>query len=404
MDQLFGWITLLIVLISILIWTRKLPYIRNLILVAFLLRSLFVILGYYNLITLPDSENDSIRFVEYAKIFSSDYGLSIVFSIFDSDSYVYPKFLSLFFSVIDNESLMMAQSLSVIVGTISVYLVYHLSLLIWDSRSAKKAAWVATIFPSLILYSSLTLRECYINFFLLISLIGIVKFFRKKELVSFLQVIGGFYINMLLHGPMIFGGLIFLFYMIYNNIKNMLNSLYNLKIKTSSILILTILLIPIILYINDQFNIPYVGVPSKFLNSDYLLFKLNVGLFDTASYPSWLYINNIYEIFTKGLIKIIYFLYGPFIWNISHPVHLLGLFDGFLYIGLTICVIKNWKPILSNPYLLMILIILIMYLTIYGLGIGNFGTGIRHRSKFVVMIIVLAAPKLITFVYKPYKN
>jgi len=298
----------------------------------------------------------------------------------------------------------MAQSLSVMVGTISVYLVYHLSLLIWDSRSAKKAAWVAAIFPSLILYSSLTLRECYINFFLLISLIGIVKFFRKKELVSFLQVIGGFYINMLLHGPMIFGGLIFLFYMIYNNIKDMLNSLYNLKIKTSSILILTILLIPIILYTNNQFNIPYVGVPSKFLNLDYLLFKFNVGLFDTASYPSWLYINNIYEIFTKGLIKIIYFLYSPFIWNISHPVHLLGLFDGFFYIGLTICVIKNWKPILSNPYLLMILIILIMYLIIYGLGIGNFGTGIRHRSKFVVMIIVLAAPKLITFVYKPYKN
>ena len=404
MDQLFGWITLLIVLISILIWTRKLPYIRNLILVAFLLRSLFVILGYYNLIALPDSDNDSIRFVEYAKIFSSDYGLSIVFNIFDSDSFIYPKFLSFFFSVIDNESLMMAQSLSVMVGTISVYLVYHLSLLIWDSRSAKKAAWVAAIFPSLILYSSLTLRECYINFFLLISLIGIVKFFRKKELVSFLQVIGGFYINMLLHGPMIFGGLIFLFYMIYNNIKDMLNSLYNLKIKTSSILILTILLIPIILYTNNQFNIPYVGVPSKFLNLDYLLFKFNVGLFDTASYPSWLYINNIYEIFTKGLIKIIYFLYSPFIWNISHPVHLLGLFDGFFYIGLTICVIKNWKPILSNPYLLMILIILIMYLIIYGLGIGNFGTGIRHRSKFVVMIIVLAAPKLITFVYKPYKN
>ena len=42
-------------------------------------------------------------------------------------------------------------------------------------------------------------------------------------------------------------------------------------------------------------------------------------------------------------------------------------------------------------------VLFIIYLIIYGIGTGNFGTGIRHRSKFVVILIVLAAPKIHKF-------
>ena len=35
----------------------------------------------------------------------------------------------------------------------------------------------------------------------------------------------------------------------------------------------------------------------------------------------------------------------------------------------------------------------------YGISVGNFGTGIRHRSKFVIILIILAAPKLHKFVF-----
>ena len=40
-------------------------------------------------------------------------------------------------------------------------------------------------------------------------------------------------------------------------------------------------------------------------------------------------------------------------------------------------------------------IILIIYcpiLFIFGVGVGNFGSGIRHRTKFVIGLILLAAP------------
>ena len=50
----------------------------------------------------------------------------------------------------------MARSLSVALGTVSVYLVYYICLKLWDYRSAEKAAWITTFFPTLILYSSVS--------------------------------------------------------------------------------------------------------------------------------------------------------------------------------------------------------------------------------------------------------
>ena len=56
-------------------------------------------------------------------------------------------------------------------------------------------------------------------------------------------------------------------------------------------------------------------------------------------------------------------------------------------------VIKNWRLIWTNP-IARILLILIAYAIVHGLGVGNFGTRIRHRSKFIVILIILAAPKI----------
>ena len=111
---------------------------------------------------------------------------------------------------------MMAQSISVALGTASVYLVYLLSLMVWDHKSAKKAAWFSALFPSLILYSSLTLREVYIVFFLLIGLIGIARYIRDNSINSFLQVLLSFYVLIFFHGAASLGGLIFLFYVFLN--------------------------------------------------------------------------------------------------------------------------------------------------------------------------------------------
>ena len=108
----------------------------------------------------------------------------------------------------------------------------------------------------------------------------------------------------------------------------------------------------------------------------------------------------------KGPIRSLYFVFSPFPWDVKKPAHLIGVFDSLLYIYLTFLIFQNRKIIWKDPALRAILIILLSYIVVFGVGVGNFGTGIRHRSKFVIMFILLAAPLInrLIFIKKTKKN
>ena len=44
---------------------------------------------------------------------------------------------------------------------------------------------------------------------------------------------------------------------------------------------------------------------------------------------------------------------------------------------------------MGDRALKLILLILVSYVIAFAVGVGNFGTGIRHRSKFVVLFVLL---------------
>ena len=104
----------------------------------------------------------------------------------------------------------------------------------------------------------------------------------------------------------------------------------------------------------------------------------------------------------KGPIRSVYVVFAPFPWDIIKAKHLIGMFDAFLYMYLSFLIFKNRKLIWRDKTLGIILIILLSYIFVFGIGVGNFGTGIRHRSKFAIMFIILAAPFLKKFIF--FKN
>ena len=122
-------------------------------------------------------------------------------------------------------------------------------------------------------------------------------------------------------------------------------------------------------------------------------------LIGDASYPEWLVVKNNIEFFYKGFFRVFYFLFSPFIWDVKGFTHLIGMLDGFLYLILFYFIFRNRKNIWKNPALRIILLILAAYLFAYGIGVSNFGSGIRHRSKFAIEIILLAGPFLPKFLF-----
>ena len=118
-----------------------------------------------------------------------------------------------------------------------------------------------------------------------------------------------------------------------------------------------------------------------------------------ASYPEWLVVKSTIEFFYKGLARMAYFLFSPFLWDIQKLTHLFGFFDGLLYMALVYLIFKNRMNIWKNPALRIILLIFAAYLFAYGIGVSNFGAGIRHRSKFAIELVILATPLIPRFTF-----
>ena len=170
-------------------------------------------------------------------------------------------------------------------------------------------------------------------------------------------------------------------------------SFKNFRINFKS-LILFVSIIGLGFYISNNVYIPYLETFDYATDIKVLLQKTQINTKGGASWPEWTIISSTEEIFYKLPFRSIYFIFAPFPWQVSEIKHLVGMFDSFIFIYLTFLIFKNKKNIWKDPALRIFLIILISYIFVFGIGVGNFGTGIRHRSKFAVLFILLAAPLL----------
>lgn len=413
LQNLLGWFTLLVIILGTILISKKYPNTKNFLFIALFLRSIFVILDQY-FISLPDSTGDAYVFEQKAFLYSKEYGFNIIRNILPIDSFFISKFISIFYSIFER-SPMLAKMLSVGFGTGSVLLIYNLSLIIWGRDVAIKAGWVAALFPSFILYSSLILREVYVIFFLTYALIGCVNFISKANLISLTKAIFGFLVASLFHGPIIIGLFFFLIYIFLKIIKQNNFFLYFKKKNAYLIFLLPILLLPTITYFLGYYSIPKIGNFKNFSNievagtietknfEEKIIFVINKASLSSnnnpvgAKYPSWTIPNNFKEIIFLAPVRMLYFLYSPFPWDIKRIKHIIGLFDAFFYIFLTYCAFRNRRNLFNNPKTFFLILIFFSYILIYSFGVGNFGTGIRHRLKFIGILIAIAGPKIPRF-------
>ena len=115
-----------------------------------------------------------------------------------------------------------------------------------------------------------------------------------------------------------------------------------------------------------------------------------------AAYPSWIIAETPIEFLLLLVPKLFYFLFSPFPWDISKSRHFIGMLDGVVYIMLFLSIYSHRKYIKSNPQAFILLVFVIFLSLIFSIAVANFGTGLRHRSKMLPIIIIIAAP----FIYR----
>ncbi len=107
---------------------------------------------------LPDAGDDALAFERRAWEWSES-GLGEALAAIGERglSWMYSHVGSLVYVAIGRGELFL-QSLSVIAGMLTIVITWRLALLLWDNEVfARKAAWVAALFPTLMLYSAVTM-------------------------------------------------------------------------------------------------------------------------------------------------------------------------------------------------------------------------------------------------------
>jgi len=401
MPDILGFASLALVTLLTMFVALRYPSISKILYVALIIRIFILLFGHY-IAPLPDSTADAQSFEGGAWDYASEGFLSIFNYYRGPDPYFISFFISIPYSLF-GRSILMAQSVSLLFGMGSIVLGWMLAKKLWNNRIANTVSWTIALFPSLVLYSVLIMREVYICFFLLLALYGIVDWVRTDKLKSIIVASVGFIGATFFHGGMFVGFLAFGVIVGISSLKRSIKLLINFRINLKVLIFLSLAIFSSVLYLSKSISIPYI---SRATGIDSLLQKTEISTKGTASWPKWTVAKTPTELLYKGPIRSIYFLFSPFPWDIKATKHLIGLFDAFLYICLTFLILRNLKVIWRDPVLRIILIILLCYIFVFGIGVGNFGTGIRHRAKFTVMFILLAAPllKRLIFFKKNDKN
>ena len=386
----------LVYLVTFFIASRW-PDISKIIYTALIVRVLVMLGGYY-FFNLPDSNADALGF-EWGAWNMSQNGFFGVFEYFTGpSSFFYSWVMAIPYSLF-GRSLLIIQSISLLFGVGCVLLGWLLAKKIWDEHSATKVGWVLALFPSLILYSVLSLREVYCSFFLLVATFGIVNWVETKNLKFAILTIGGFVAAGFFHGPLFLGGIIFSVIYLISTLKESFKSLKASRISLKALIAIILAVLFFLRYLSNDIFIPYLGDFKTSISLIYWMDNISGRLIGNASYSDWLEVNNGFEFFYKGFLRVLYFLFSPFPWDVKRLTHSFGMFDAFLYLILSYFIFRNRKAIWKDPALRIILLIFAVYLFAYGIGVSNFGAGIRHRSKFAIELVILAAPLIPRFIF-----
>ncbi len=398
MAEIFGIILISLVSFTIILIGLRWPDISRILYVALSLRVLVILIGHY-IVPLPDSTKDAAGLDDLAWSYGKDGFLNALSNFNLNSRYFHSQIIGIFYSLF-GRSILISQSLSLIIGLGIIFLAWFYAKKIWDDLTAKKIAWILAIFPSQILYSVLPLKDIYMSFFLLIAMIGIFHWVKEESNKYLFVASAGFILATLFHGALVLGLIVFLSLIVLINFKNFFKSIRLLHLNISALIISILSIYILQIFFLNKIYIPKIGYFED-INYSLILNELNARMIGESSYGNWAIItgnSSIGEVFYKIILRIFYFLFSPFPWNVEKLSHIIGMIDGFVYLIIFYFILLNLKNTWKDPFLKIILIILICYIFIFALGVSNFGSALRHRTKFIVEMLILAGPLIPTFV------
>ena len=328
--DLIGFASISLVFFFTLLIAIKWPAISKIILASFVVRVSIMLIGYY-FFHLPDSTDDAIGFEVGAWNMAQEGFFNAIKSFPGMNSFFYSWIISFPYSLF-GRSILMMQSIGIVFGLGSVFLGWYLSRKVWGDIVANRVGWVLAFFPSLVLYSVVTLREVYASFFLLVAIFGVLNWVKTTKYRYFISGLLGFIGAGFFHGALLIGGIILLIIFTYTNFKVFFRSFLNSRLHYKSFMVVILSSFILAAYFSGKIYIQYLGDFKTAISIERIKSTINVRMKGEATYPDWTKINSPVEVVYKIPVRSVYFLFSPFPWDIKKFSHIMGAIDGLIYL------------------------------------------------------------------------
>lgn len=288
------------------------------------------------------------------------------------------------------ECRLIAQYINVLFGMgVLVYLLKTLEELDLSEKLKKKTLLIAVLFPHLIIFSGILLREAWIQFFIAISLFYFVKWLKYGNIRFIILVVGSVLAASWMHAGTLLVVIGYLIAFAYYYPK-----LQKSKITVTAVIASFILIAGLVVFMifTEDFT-------RKFNNFD-LEEMQEVGLHarsfrGESSYLTWINPHSPAQILLFSPLKMFYFLFSPIPLDWRGVQDIIAfLLDSIFYFFFIYCALKYYKTIeniLKKNILKYLLIAVFFSVFIFAYGTTNAGTAIRHRCKIFPLILITYA-------------
>lgn len=360
-----------------------------------LIRVFLCVLGTYY--SLPFSGSDTVAFNNAAIQQANFYTLSEILGNIDvTKSYFISSITAIFYRVF-GEDYSIPIFINGYIGILILYYSIKLFDLVWspDTRGRLLFLILIGISPILNIHSAIFLRENYITLFVLLASIEFCKYVNSHNNKYAFKFVVFTLFSAFFHGAMIIFVLLLPIYLFLNG-----------KLSISKKIIFIGLFMSLIFFLFYLFDFKKI---SSVVNSDSAedMIAILVKKFSprgNTAYLNNLQINNLIDIVWQVPLRMVNFMLQPFIWNVRSIDHFLVFLDALFWLLIVWKIIFNWRSIFRNKKSLYLLIGMLILICAFSFGTVNFGTAIRHRSKFLVEMLVIVIPFLFNkrFVLKGY--
>ena len=363
---------------------------------AFIIRIIFNVI-HHHIFILPAGCCDAIAFERYAWQWSNLDWHSFLLEFNARESYIISWIGGLIYRIFGREVFLL-ELMNINIATITVIYVYKASVLIMHTRYAKYATILFAFHPTVVEHSSVFMRETQIILLTTIAIYYFIRWYTTGNIKYYLYTIILIIMSMMFHGGLIsgiFGIIIVSLSIIKNNYISVIKSkiIHKRTINISIILLIG----TVIVALNGLPSLSTVGNLDNLTNTENATQVISEKSEDRArgraSYLNNLTPSSIIDLIWQTPIRIFYFLFSPFPWQISSITHIKGFIDSLFILYIISIIYRNRKIIKKIKIYKYIMIILIMYITAFSIATSNFGTAIRHKSKFIPIMVLFVGLK-----------